>query len=205
LDQIVIKDTREPSESDTDFLLRQFYGDYYKQSKPTKSLPTVYVNANREYEATPWEENFPVAETPSLDEVTVTAKREEDPLLDLPYSPITPRPPIPNVTVPDTKSPTAPKPAKKPTASYNPMDFMFDAAPVPQNVEQEPTNVVQKSPVLDLRSPLDIGFFDQIAETTKNTQDQPGVVKIASGGYMDILFPKQGMSMDEILRMLEGK
>ena len=209
LDEIVIKDTREPSESDTDFLLRQFYGDYYKKSKPTKSLPTVYVNANREYEYTPWEEGFPVEEIPSLDPVTVTAKREEEPLLDLPYSPITPRPPIPTVTVPDTKSPTASKPAsqptRRPTASYNPMDFMFDTAPVPQNVEQEPTNVVQKSPVLDLRSPLDIGFFDQIAEAQKNTQDQPGVVKIASGGYMDILFPKQGMSMDEILRMLEGK
>jgi hypothetical protein len=211
LDQIVIKDTREPSESDTDFLLRQFYGDYYKKSKPTKSLPTVYVNANREYEYAPWEDDFPVEELPSLDPVTVTAKREEDPLLDLPYSPITPRPPIPTVTVPDTKSPTvtaskpASQPARRTTGLYNPMDFMFDTAPETQNVEQEPTNVVQKSPVLDLRSPLDIGFFDQIAEAQKNTQDQPGVVKIASGGYMDILFPKQGMSMDEILRILEGK
>jgi hypothetical protein len=169
------------------------------------------VNANREYEYAPWEDDFPVEELPSLDPVTVTAKREEDPLLDLPYSPITPRPPIPTVTVPDTKSPTvtaskpASQPARRTTGLYNPMDFMFDTAPETQNVEQEPTNVVQKSPVLDLRSPLDIGFFDQIAEAQKNTQDQPGVVKIASGGYMDILFPKQGMSMDEILRILEGK
>jgi hypothetical protein len=191
--------------------LQDFFGDFYKRpTDPAKTLDEVTVIGKREEEP-PWEEGFPVAETPSLDEVTVTAKREEDPLLDLPYSPITPRPPIPTVTVPDTKSPTvtaskpASQPTRRPTASYNPMDFMFDTAPVPQNVEQEPTNVVQKSPVLDLRSPLDIGFFDQIAEAQKNTQDQPGVVKIASGGYMDILFPKQGMSMDEILRILEGK
>jgi len=185
--------------------LQDFFGDFYKRpTDPAKTLDEVTVIGKREEEP-PWEEGFPVAETPSLDEVTVTAKREEEPLLDLPYSPLTPRPPVTNVTVPKTTAPVSVKPTKQPTGSYNPMDFMFDAAPVPQNVEQEPTNVVQKSPVLDLRSPLDIGFFDQIAETTKNTQDQPGVVKIASGGYMDILFPKQGMSMDEILRMLEGK
>jgi uncharacterized protein YozE (UPF0346 family) len=36
-------------------------------------------------------------------------------------------------------------------------------------------------------------------------QDQSRVVKIAQGGYMDVLFPKEEVSMDEILRILEGR
>lgn len=229
LDQIVIKDTREPSESDTDFLLRQFYGDYYKQSKsgkqskPAKSLPTVYVNANREYEYTPWEEGLPVDglpsldpvtvtakreedPLPSLDPVTVTAKREEDPLVDLPYSPITPRPPVTNVTVPGApaiKSPVTKSPAtRRPTSEAlisTMMNFPVEAA---EQAEPE-LPVVKQSRFFDMRQPLDIGFFNQPTGTT--TQEEQGVVKIASGGYMDILFPKQSMSMDEILRILEGK
>ena len=206
LDQIVIKDTREPSESDTDFLLRQFYGDYYKQSKPEKSLPTVYVNANREYEYTPWEEGFPVEDLPSLDPVTVTAKREEEPLLDLPYSPITPRPPVTNVTVPGApaiKSPVIKSPATRKPTSEALISTMMNV-PVEAAEQAEPElPVVKQSRFFDMRQPLDIGFFNQPTGTT--TQEDPGVVKIASGGYMDILFPKQSMSMDEILRILEGK
>jgi hypothetical protein len=212
LDQIVIKDTREPSESDTDFLLRQFYGDYYKQSKSdkqsksAKSLPTVYVNANREYEYTPWEEGFPVDELPSLDPVTVTAKREEEPLLDLPYSPITPRPPVTNVIVPGApaiKSPVTKSPATRKPTSEALISTMMNL-PVEAAEQAEPElPVVKQSRFFDMRQPLDIGFFNQPTGTT--TQEDPGVVKIASGGYMDILFPKQSMSMDEILRILEGK
>jgi hypothetical protein len=213
LDEIVVKDTREPSESerqpfesDTDFLLRQFYGDYYKQSKPAKSLPTVYVNANREYEYTPWEEGFPVDETPSLDEVEVKAKREEDPLVDLPYSPITPRPPVTNVTVPGTpaiKSPVIKSPTKRKPTSEDLISSMMNV-PVEAAEQAEPElPVVKQSRFFDMRQPLDIGFFNQPTGTT--TQEEQGVVKIASGGYMDILFPKQSMSMDEILRILEGK
>jgi hypothetical protein len=208
LDQIVIKDTREPAESDTDFLLRQFYGDYYKQSKPEKSLPTVYVNANREYEYTPWEEDFPVEELPSLDPVTVTAKREEDPLVDLPYSPITPQKPIPNVTAPDAKSPTPTVP--KPTAPKRPasdalISAMMGETSAPTTQQEAPAiPVVEQSRIFDMSQPLDIGFFSQPTGLQNTTQEEPGVVKIASGGYMDILFPKQGMSMDEILRILEG-
>ena len=206
LDQIVIKDTREPSESDTDFLLRQFYGDYYKKSKPEKSLPTVYVNANREYEYTPWEEGFPVDELPSLDPVTVTAKREEEPLLDLPYSPITPRPPVTNVTVPGApaiKSPVTKSPATRKPTSEALISTMMNV-PVEAAEQAEPElPVVKQSRFFDMRQPLDIGFFNQPTGTT--AQEEQGVVKIASGGYMDILFPKQSMSMDEILRILEGK
>ena len=206
LDQIVIKDTREPSESDTDFLLRQFYGDYYKKSKPAKSLPTVYVNANREYEYTPWEEGFPVDETPSLDEVEVKAKREEEPLLDLPFSPITPRPPVTNVIVPGApaiKSPVIKSPTKRKPTSEDLISSMMNV-PVEATEQAEPElPVVKQSRFFDMRQPLDIGFFNQPTGTT--TQEEQGVVKIASGGYMDILFPKQSMSMDEILRILEGK
>jgi len=207
LDQIVIKDTREPAESDIDFLLRQFYGDYYKQSKPTKSLPTVYVNANREYEYTPWEEDFPVEELPSLDPVTVTAKREEEPLLDLPYSPLESRPPVTNVVLPSSpaiKFPDIKSPAtKKPTSDALIYAMMNTPVETAQQEESE-LPVVKQSRFFDMRQPLDIAFFNQPTGTT-TTQEQPGVVKIASGGYMDILFPKQGMSMDEILRILEGK
>ena len=74
-----------------------------------------------------------------------------------------------------------------------------------QAADQQPTPVVQQSPVLDIGAPLDIGFFDQQLDNQNNTQDQQGVVKIASGGYMNMLFPQQGVSMDEILQILEGK
>jgi hypothetical protein len=70
--------------------------------------------------------------------------------------------------------------------------------------EAQPPKVVESSPVFDFRNPLDIGFFDKQA-TKQPAQDQSRVVKIAQGGYMDVLFPKEEVSMDEILRILEGK
>ena len=74
----------------------------------------------------------------------------------------------------------------------------FGAAP-------QPARVVEASPYFDISKPLDIGFFDRPSESKKDTQDQPGVVKIAQGGYMNVLFPQEEVSMDEILRILEGK
>jgi hypothetical protein len=72
-------------------------------------------------------------------------------------------------------------------------------------IESEPTRVVKAAPYFDIGKPLDIGFFDQQAEAKKDTQIQPGVVKIAQGGYMNALFPQEEVSMDEILRILEGR
>jgi hypothetical protein len=74
------------------------------------------------------------------------------------------------------------------------------AASAPQEAR-----VVEASPYFDIGKPLDIGFFDQPSESKKDTKDQPGVVKIAQGGYMNVLFPQKEVSMDEILRILEGK
>ena len=69
----------------------------------------------------------------------------------------------------------------------------------------EPPNVVEASPIFSFKNPLDIGFFDQPNSLENNNQDQPGVVKMAEGGYMDTLFPKTQLTMDEILQILEGK
>jgi hypothetical protein len=185
--------------------LQDFFGDFYKRpTDPAKTLDEVTVIGKREEEP-PWEENFPVAETPSLDEVTVTAKREEEPLLDLPFSPLTPQPPVANVTVPKTVTPTAPKaPANRQTSDAL-IAAMMGSPTVSTSEQTKPeVPVVEQSRIFDMSQPLDIGFFDQPTGATKTTQEEPGVVKIASGGYMDILFPKQGMSMDEILRILEG-
>jgi hypothetical protein len=74
------------------------------------------------------------------------------------------------------------------------------AASAPQE-----TKVVESSPYFDMRKTFDVGFFDRPAEAAKDTQNQPGVVKIAQGGYMNVLFPQEEVSMDEILRILEGK
>jgi hypothetical protein len=65
--------------------------------------------------------------------------------------------------------------------------------------------VVEASNVLDFRDPLNVGFFGQPTPEKKDTQDQPGVVKIAQGGYMNALFPQEEVTMDEILRILEGR
>jgi len=50
-----------------------------------------------------------------------------------------------------------------------------------------------------------VGFFSQPTPEKKDTQDQPRVVKIAQGGYMNALFPQEEVTMDEILRILEGR
>jgi len=65
--------------------------------------------------------------------------------------------------------------------------------------------VVEASNVIDFRDPLDVGFFSRPTGDKKDTQDQPGVVKIAQGGYMNALFPQEEVTMDEILRILEGR
>lgn len=69
----------------------------------------------------------------------------------------------------------------------------------------QPPNVVEAAPIFSFEQPLDIGFFNQQADTKKDTQDQPGVVKIAQGGYMDMFHPQDAGGIDEILRILEGR
>lgn len=69
----------------------------------------------------------------------------------------------------------------------------------------QPPSVVEAAPIFSFENPLDIGFFNQQTGTQKDTQDQPGVVKIAQGGYMDTFYPQDNGGMDEILRILEGK
>jgi hypothetical protein len=65
--------------------------------------------------------------------------------------------------------------------------------------------LVEASNILDFRDPLNVGFFSQPTPEKKDTQDQPRVVKIAQGGYMNALFPQEEVTMDEILRILEGR
>jgi len=87
------------------------------------------------------------------------------------------------------------------------MSMMADSQ-VEEDSAVQPTQVVEEAPYFDIGKPLDIGFFDQYArqaEAKKDTQTQPRVVKIAQGGYMDVLFPQEEVSMDEILRILEGR
>jgi hypothetical protein len=74
---------------------------------------------------------------------------------------------------------------------------MMQGAPVTSDDQEELIKLVKASPYFDIRSPLDIGFFD-----VPTNQDP---VKMAEGGYMDILFPKTQLTMDEILQILEGK
>jgi len=75
--------------------------------------------------------------------------------------------------------------------------LMMQGAPVTSDDQEELIKLVKASPYFDIRSPLDIGFFDA------PTNQDP--VKMAEGGYMDILFPKTQLTMDEILQILEGK
>jgi hypothetical protein len=69
---------------------------------------------------------------------------------------------------------------------------------------QPQTNVVQAAPVFDFRNPFNVGFFDQ-QQDQKNNQNQRGVARIATGGYTDDFLPKEEVSVDEILRILEGR
>lgn len=98
--------------------------------------------------------------------------------------------------------------AKLQTFKNNVMMSAGISSPVEDDSAVQPTKVVKASPYFDIGKPLDIGFFDQYAqqaEAKKDTQTQPGVVKIAQGGYMNALFPQEEVSMDEILRILEGR
>jgi hypothetical protein len=83
--------------------------------------------------------------------------------------------------------------------------LMMQGAPATSDDQEELIKRVKASPYFDIRSPLNIGFFDQPNSLENKNQDQPGVVKMAEGGYMDILFPKTQLTMDEILQILEGK
>lgn len=83
--------------------------------------------------------------------------------------------------------------------------LMMQGAPATSDDQEELIKLVKASPYFDIRSPLNIGFFDQPNSLENKNQDQPGVVKMAEGGYMDILFPKTQLTMDEILQILEGK
>jgi hypothetical protein len=101
---------------------------------------------------------------------------------------------------------TAAKNLKQQTFANNVMMNMAANAPSGNvSTVAQPVSTVEAAPVFDFEHPLDIGFFNQQANTQKDTQDQPGVVKIAQGGYMDMFHPHEAGGMDEILRILEGK
>jgi hypothetical protein len=100
---------------------------------------------------------------------------------------------------------TAAKAAKQQAFENNVMMNMAANRPTGGASVAQPTQVVGASPYFDIGKSLDIGFFDRPSEATKDTQTQPGVVKIAQGGYMNMLFPKEEVSVNEILRILEGR
>lgn len=85
--------------------------------------------------------------------------------------------------------------------------LMMQGAPVTSGDQEDLINLVKASPYFDINKPLDIGFFDQLInqQQKENLQNQQGVVKMAEGGYMDIFFPKTQLTMDDILKILEGK
>ena len=104
--------------------------------------------------------------------------------------------------IPPVKISSGAKPApiqRRPTQANTLDDLMsmMQGAPVTSDDQEELIKLVKASPYFDIRSPLDIGFFDA------PTNQDP--VKMAEGGYMDILFPKTQLTMDEILQILEGK
>ena len=108
----------------------------------------------------------------------------------------------PVVTVPPSKPViTVPsKPKAVPRQSANTLDdlmLMMQGAPITSTEQEELIKLVKASPYFNISNPLDIGFFD-----VPTNQDP---VKMAEGGYMDILFPKTQLTMDEILQILEGK
>jgi len=158
----------------------------------------------------------------SLSEVVVTPPPEDDlePLIDSglveddglnygyeqapdykpPAGNVVPSKPV--VTVPPSKPvisvPSKPKAA--PRQSANTLDdlmSMMQGAPITSTEQEELIKLVKASPYFNISNPLDIGFFDM------PTNQDP--VKMAEGGYMDILFPKTQLTMDEILQILEGK
>ena len=145
-------------------------------------------------------------------------KPEPDPQLPKPTDPelpvVPPEPPTPPGTTPPGTTPPGTKPPVKPTVpakTTNPrlsdalIAALMGGSSGSTGEAPLPTRVVEASPYFDIGKPLDIGFFDQQAKDKKDTQTQPGVVKIAQGGYMNALFPQEEVSMDEILRILEGR
>jgi hypothetical protein len=127
--------------------------------------------------------------------------------------PTTPTTPKPTTPAPTTPAPTTPKPTvptdPKNTARDSAISDMLIAALMGGGTNtvqaaQPQTNVVQAAPVFDFRNPFNVGFFDQ-QQDQKNNQNQRGVARIATGGYTDDLLPKEEVSVDEILRILEGR
>jgi len=111
----------------------------------------------------------------------------------VPSKPVVTVPPKPVISVPS-------KPKAVPRQSANTLDdlmSMMQGAPITSTEQEELIKLVKASPYFNISNPLDIGFFD-----VPTNQDP---VKMAEGGYMDILFPKTQLTMDEILQILEGK
>jgi len=111
----------------------------------------------------------------------------------VPSKPVVTVPPKPVISVPS-------KPKAVPRQSANTLDdlmSMMQGAPITSTEQEELIKLVKASPYFNISNPLDIGFFDM------PTNQDP--VKMAEGGYMDILFPKTQLTMDEILQILEGK
>jgi hypothetical protein len=115
-------------------------------------------------------------------------------------------------STPDKKQPAGKTPTGQVTGQFGDYSTNLDAlaAYLSGSMNAKPSErdsgVVKSTPELDLGQPLDISFFDQLLEQQKEAaKNKSGVVKIASGGYMDTFFPQQPVSIDEILRILEGK
>jgi hypothetical protein len=106
----------------------------------------------------------------------------------------------PVITVPPSKPGITVPSRPTPRQSANTLDdlmSMMQGAPITSTEQEELIKLVKASPYFSISNPLDIGFFDM------PTNQDP--VKMAEGGYMDILFPKTQLTMDEILQILEGK
>jgi len=113
---------------------------------------------------------------------------------------------------PDRNQPTRKTPTGQVTGQFGDYSTNLDAlaaylsGSMSTSPSEKDSGVVKSTPELDLRQPLDISFFDQLLEQQKEAaKNKSGVVKIASGGYMDTFFPKRPVSIDEILQILEGK
>lgn len=113
------------------------------------------------------------------------------------YNPLTKTPTVSKA--PSSKITYAPvqQKATQATTLDDLMSMLTGTSPTTQISQEELLKLVKASPYFDINKPLDIGFFDQPVNQ--------GVAKMAEGGYMDILFPKKQLSMDEILEILEGK
>lgn len=115
------------------------------------------------------------------------------------YDPLTKTPAVTISKAPSGK--VTYTPIKQSTAPATTLDDLMSVlsggSPSTQISQEELLKLVKASPYFNIGNPLDIGFFDQPINQ--------GVAKIASGGYMGDFFPQQQMSIDEILRILEGR